>query len=89
MPHTNCKPPGSSLYTCIFLRETGYSTCDAVSHITWDCEGLALSQPKRQSDRKLVGHVAIQVNGMWRSGGEALLHPGSKPPVFCLQAIQI
>lgn len=70
MPHTNCKPPGSSLYICIFPRETGYSICDAVSRITWNCEGLALSQPNRQSDQKLVGHVAIQVKGMWRSGGK-------------------
>lgn len=70
MPHTNCKPPGSNLYTGIFLGETGYSMCDAVSCITWNCIGLALSQPNRQSDQKLVGHVVIQVKGMCRRGGK-------------------
>ena len=70
MPHTKCKPPESSLYTHIFLAENGYSTCDAVPRITWNCKGLALSQPKRAVDQKLVGHVAIQVKGMCRSGGK-------------------
>jgi len=70
MPHTYCKSPGSNLYTGIFLGETGYGMYDAVSRIMWNCEGLEPSQPNRQSYQKLVGHVAVQVKGMWRRGGK-------------------